>query len=250
VYVSPLSSYNEKFYSGNLLFQSLYDQKRRSVFAAGGRYDQLVRTHQPVVSRRAPVHAVGCQLAWTGLCGDIANYFKKIAKSKAKKRSHDLLSAAWRTRRCNVLVKSFDQGLLESVGVEILQELWANNISSEVAESNLEEPADSIFTKTPDRSDEHNWTILIKSDDLVKVKNTTRGDEIELKVFELTGYMRGELRERDRMEERSSKIPLIRHSSQQEPHVSTNDRDLEIRVFTSLNKGKKVNRRTIIEEGR
>ena len=39
IYLSPLSTYNEKFYRGGVLFQCLYDQKRRDVFAAGGRYD-------------------------------------------------------------------------------------------------------------------------------------------------------------------------------------------------------------------
>jgi len=42
VYISPLSCFNEKFYTGGILFQCLYDTKRRDVLAAGGRYDRLV----------------------------------------------------------------------------------------------------------------------------------------------------------------------------------------------------------------
>lgn len=250
VYINPLSSYNEKFYSGNLIFQCLYDQRRRSVFAAGGRYDQLIRDHQSIVSRRAHVHAVGCQLAWTGLCWDISNYFKKIAKSKAKKKGHGLFTAAWRTRRCEVLVKSFDQDILNSVGIGILRDLWTNNISTEIAESNAEAATDNIFTKTQDRTEEHNWTILVKAEDIVKVKNTTRNDEVELKVSELIPHIRNEIRERDRTEERASKAPLLRLSNQQEPNVPSNNRDLDIKILMSQNKGKKVNRKTIIEEGK
>ena len=250
IYVSPLSSYNEKFYTGNLLFQCLHDQKRRSVFAAGGRYDQLIRDHQPIVSKRSHVHAVGCQLTWTGLCGDMTNYIKGIAKLKAKKKLYNSLNAVWRTRRCDVLVKSFDQDLLDSVGAAVLQELWASNISSELAESNNEDTPENPFTKTQERSEEYGWIISIKSEDLMKVKNTMRNDETELKLSELAGHILSEIRERDRLEERTPKASLLRHSSQQEPNPSAKDRDVDIKVLMSQTKGKKVNRKTIVEEGK
>ena len=249
IFISPLSSYNEKFYSRNLLFQCLYDQKKRSVFAAGGRYDQLIRDHQPIASRRAQIHAVGCQIAWTGLCSDIINHIKRVSKTKAKKRSQDILNTAWSSRRCDVLVRSFDQDLLDLVGTVILQELWANNISSELAERNVEGAPENPFTKNIDRNEEHSWIVLIKSEELVKVKNTIRNDEIELKTSELAGHIRGEIRERDRMEERTSKIPLPRHSSQPETNTSSGDRETDVKILMSENKGKKVNRKTIVEEG-
>ncbi|KAL6713136.1 eukaryotic translation initiation factor 2-alpha kinase [Lecanora helva] len=250
VYINPLSSYNQKFYEGSLLFQCLYDQKRRSIFAAGGRYDQLIADHQPLISRRAHIHAVGCQFAWTGLCSDTANYLKRIAKSKAKQKGHGSLTNAWRTRRCDVLVKSFDKGLLESAGVEIVRELWTNDISSEVAESNTEGLSDNIFTKTQDRTDKHNWIVLIKASDFVKVKNITRDDEVELKVPELVPYIRSEIRERDRNQERGSKISLPRLTSQPESTIPSNDRDADVQILMSQNKGKKVNRKTIVEEAK
>ena len=249
VYVSPLSSYNEKFYSGNLLFQCLYDQKRKEVFAAGGRYDQLIKAYQPVVSRRNHVNAVGFQLAWTGLCRNFTDYLKKIANSKAKKKGHAALTAAWRTRRCDVLVKSFDTDLLKGVGVRIVQQLWASNISSDVAESNVEALSDNVFTKTQDRS-EHGWIVLVKSEDLAKVKNTSRDDEVELNISDLIPHIRSEIRERDRLEDRASKVPLARIASQQDTNQPSNDREPDIKVLMSQNKGKKVNRKTIIEEGK
>ena len=249
VYVSPLSTYNEKYYRGNLLFQCLYDQKRRTVFAAGGRYDQLVQEHQFPPLRTPHVHVVGCQLAWTGLCRDMANYLKKTAKSKAKRKSQASLSVMWRPRRCEVLIKSFDRELLDSVGSEILKDMWASNISAELAESNVTSLMDNTFTRTPDRNEDHSWIVLIKSEDLVKVKNTNRNDETEVQKLDLTNYLGSEIRERDRMEERTSKIPSLRHSNTQETSVPGTERDPEVKVFMSLNKGKKVNRKTIIEEG-
>lgn len=93
VYLSPLSSHNEKFYHGNILFQCLYDQKKRSVLAAGGRYDNLVRDHQPIASQKTHVHAVGFQLAWTGVCAGMDAYLQKLAKSKSKVRTSGVASA-------------------------------------------------------------------------------------------------------------------------------------------------------------
>ena len=59
---------------------------------------------------------------------------------------------------------------------------------------------------------------------------------------------RNEIRERDRREERASKAPMLRQSSQPESNTPSKDREIDIKVLTSQNKGKKVNRKTIIEE--
>lgn len=248
IYFSPLSSYNEKFYRGNMLFQCVYDQKKRSVFAAGGRYDQLVRDHQPITSRKHRVHVVGFQLAWTGLCADMMHWLKKAAKSKAKRRPQHLLYSTWRKRRCDVLVDSFDQGLLDSVGINILNELWANSISAELAESNADEGVDSLHTKTEDIAENHSWVILIKSEELVKVKSTDRKDETEVRVSELAGHLRTEIRERDRLEGRASKASMLRQPSQQDTTGPEKDREVDVKILMSQTKGKKVNRKTVVEE--
>lgn len=248
VYISPLSSYNEKFYNGNILFQCIYDQKRRSVLAAGGRYDQLIRQHQPITSRRTHVHAVGFQLAWTSLSANLASYLEKVAKSKNKKRADPLHTSAWKTRRCDVLVDSFDQELLDTVGVDILNELWSNNISAELAERDIEVNGENVYTKTDERVDDHNWVILVKAEDLMKIKNTSRKDETEVRVSELAVHLRTEVRDRDRQEGRAPKASLLRHSSQQDSAAPDKDREVDIKVLSSQNKGKKVNRKTIVEE--
>lgn len=232
-YINPLSSYNEKFYRGNLLFQCLYDQKKRSVLAAGGRYDQLIRNHQPVITRKYRVHAVGLQLAWTGICADMAMYLKRISKSKAKRRPPNLTNTAWNSRRCDVLVDSFDQDLLRSTGVEILHEIWSNGMSAELAE---DVDTNNPHAKSNDNKEYYSWVILIKSDGLVKIKNTIKKEETEIRLSELTGHLRGEVRERDRTEGRTPKSVLLRQSSQQDSNVLENDREVDIKVLVSQNK--------------
>ncbi len=189
-YISPLSSYNEMFYRGNLLFQCLYDQKRRSVFAAGGRYDQLVRDHQPITSRKVHVHAVGFQLAWTGLCADMMAYLHKSSKTKARRKSLASLNAMWRKQNRDVLIESFDQDLLASAGVDILQQLWASDISAQLAENNAEDAADNMYTKVQEPLEDYTWIILIKSEEFLRVRNTLREDETEVRITELDAYMR------------------------------------------------------------
>lgn len=190
IFVSPLSSYNEAFYRGNLLFQCLYDGKRRSVFAAGGRYDQLIRDHQPIASKKSHVHAVGFQLAWTGLCTDMMAFLSTASKTKTKKRSTVSLKSAWRARKCDVLIESFDQDILASIGPELLEQLWASNISAELEENNGEETSENTYTKVQEPKEEHSWVILAKSDGFVRLRNTTRDDETEVKISELAAHMR------------------------------------------------------------
>ena len=249
VYLNPLSSYNANFYRGNILFQCLYDQKKRSVLAAGGRYDQLVMNHQIITSRKKRVYVVGFQLAWTGLCADMVSYLKRGTKTKARRKAQSLTNLAWNKRRCDILVDSFDRGLLDSVGVDILHELWSNGISAELAEGEHGTNAENTFAKTENLKEDHSWVVLIKSEDLVKIKSTSRKDEFEVRLADLTGHLRSEIRERDRLEGRAPRASVLRQNSQQDVNGPETDRDVNIKVLTSQNKGKKVNRKTIVEEG-
>lgn len=65
VYIAPLSSINESFFRGGILFACLYDKKIKDVFAAGGRYDGLIKEQRPKIGTRfAERHAVGFSLNW------------------------------------------------------------------------------------------------------------------------------------------------------------------------------------------
>ena len=250
IYLNPLSSYNEKFYSTNLLFQCLFDQKRRSVFAAGGRYDQLIREHQPITTRDNRVHSVGWQITWTGLTMGMMNYLKAQSKSKSKRKLREVDRFAWTHRRCDVLVDSFDQNLLGSVGIDILNELWANNISAELAERY--HGGSNEYVRNTETKDDYGWIVLVKSDDTFKVKNNARKEETEIRLSELASHLRSEIRERDREEGRNthSKIALHRHVSNTEQIGDSNSREPEIKIIISQVKSKKVNRKTVAEEAR
>ena len=250
IYLNPLSSYNEKFYNTSILFQCLYDQKKRSVFAAGGRYDQLIRDHQPITTRENRVHAVGFQLAWTGLTMGMMTYLKSHAKSKSKRKTREIDRSAWTHRRCEVLVDSFDPNLFASVGVEVLNRLWANDISAELAERDRRKSSDYI--RIAENRDVHGWVVLIKSEETIKVKNTARKEEAEVRLSELVSHLRSEIRERDREEGRMAfaKPPLHYQISQTDSSGIATSREAEIKVVISQVKTKKINRKTVVEEAR
>jgi translation initiation factor 2-alpha kinase 4 len=96
IYFSPLSNFNDKFYSGGLVFQCLYDNKRREVFAAGGRYDRLIRQHRPR-SQGVPgeCHAVGFNLAWESLFFAMAEYKKDFEKKSFLKKVDNDSNERW-----------------------------------------------------------------------------------------------------------------------------------------------------------
>jgi translation initiation factor 2-alpha kinase 4 len=99
VYVNPLSSLNDKFFRGSILFQCVFDTKRRDVFAAGGRYDSLIQEFRPkVISNRSQCHAVGFNLGWEKLCVSMSNYLRGSNKAFLKQGEAEI-SAAWRIRR-------------------------------------------------------------------------------------------------------------------------------------------------------
>ena len=248
IYLNPLSSYNERFYNGNVLFQCLYDQKRRAVFAAGGRYDQLIRDHQPIATRKNRVHAVGFQFSWSGLSNDMMKYLKAQAKSKSKRKFRQIDQFAWTSRRCDILVDSFDGKLLAKIGIELLNELWVNDISAELVERDDSVPNE--YVRIDENKEIHGWIVIIKSEDLLKVRNTARKEEAEVRLSDLANHLRSEMRERDREEGRTttSKTQLHRQISQVESNGNANDHDVDIKVIMSQNKGKKVNRKTVVEE--
>ena len=245
IYLSPLSSYNEKFYRGHMFFQCLYDRKRRAVFAAGGRYDSLIRDHRTLPSRETSIHGVGFQMTWSGLCTGMMSWLHAQTKSKAKRKPH-VDKTQWSTRRCDVLIDCYDADLLDKVGLKVLSELWGSSISAELANVDGTTTASNVFTKAAPIKEDHSWTILIKSADVVKIRNSGRQDETEVRIADLSYYLRGEIRERDRNEGRQPTATMLRHDSQ--PEKPTNVKEPDVKVITSLNKSKKTNRKTIVEE--
>ncbi|KAL2219885.1 anticodon binding domain of tRNAs-domain-containing protein [Thermoascus aurantiacus ATCC 26904] len=245
VYVNPLSSLNDKFYRGSILFQCVFDSKRRDVFAAGGRYDRLIQEFHPrVLSSRSQPHAVGFNLSWDKLCTSMIEYV--AASNKALKHSETEIGGSWRTRRCDVLVASFDATVLRTVGIKILQELWANEISAELAvdASSLED----LLTKYKD--DNHSWIVIVKQDSkerALKVRSLFRKEEFDVRSSELVSWLRSEIRARNQREGTADHSRPLRFSSQQDANGSPSERGNDVRILVSQHRNKKTNRRNIIE---
>ncbi|KAI9837549.1 MAG: hypothetical protein M1819_007200 [Sarea resinae] len=250
IYVSPLSSFNDQFYKGGVLFQCVYDTKRRDVFAAGGRYDSLIQEHKPKLQRRSDdCHAVGFNLGWEKLYTSMARYQKRGGKSFLKK-AEDEPQGQWATKRCDVLVGSFDSAALRTIGIKIVQELWANDISAELA-TDAHHPEELLSRY---RDDKHSWLIIIRQETgsfgerSLKVRNMVRKEDTDVRSSELMSWLRAEMRDRDQREGTHERAKLLRRSSHQNP-VSSGDgeREADVRVLLSNHKSKKSNRRNIVE---
>ncbi|PBP24200.1 protein kinase [Diplocarpon rosae] len=240
IYINPLASLNEKFCKGGVIFSCLFDRKIRDVFAAGGRYDSLISEHRHKTGSRSEArHAVGFNLAWEKM----ARLPKASAKGSLKKAEEEV-HGIWSTKRCDVLVASHDAAVLRSTGVDIVQYLWRNDISAELARDSRS-PED-LMTKY--RDDQHSWIVIIKQDSMLKVKSQDRKDvaDIDIHSTQLLAWLSSEIRERDHRNGTHQRAKLQRHSSQND--TAAPDHEQDVRVLMAGTKSKKSNRRNIIEQ--
>ncbi|ORY09929.1 kinase-like protein [Clohesyomyces aquaticus] len=252
VYISPLSSFNEKFYSGGILFQCLFDTKQREVLAAGGRYDRLIEEYRPkgLGASNAAVgyHGVGMNLGWDRLVNSMVRYLKKPEKSTFLKKhaEEDTPAISWMPRRCDCLVASFDPAVLRSTGVKMVAELIAHGYTSELAidAHSLEDLLRHY------RDDRHSWVIVIKHGVAgdkpdIKVKSIAKKEDTDLRTADLLNYLRNELRDRDLREgtaaqrlSRAVPTPAAATSSASKSNVD---------VLISQHRSKKTNKWSIVE---
>ncbi|KAF2841608.1 kinase-like protein [Patellaria atrata CBS 101060] len=240
VYISPLSSFNEKFYTGGILFQCLYDTKRRDVLAAGGRYDRLIQDHHPKLQGNfSGCHAVGMNLGWERK----TNFLKKAVEEEH--------NGIWSTRRCDILVASHDPSILRSQGVKLLGELWAHDLSAELA----------VDARTPERllyhyrDDKFSWIIIIRHDAAstgkpeLRVKSLLKNEDTDLRAADLLSYLRAEIRDRDHKEGTAERARLLRHPSSQHPDPITgnNEKKGNVQVLIAQHKSKKSNKWSVVE---
>ena len=245
VFVYPLASLNEQFYRGNMLFQGLLDgKKKKSVLCAGGRYDRLIQ-EQRAGSKAPTAHAVGFSLAWEILIESTSRYQNTPGK-KFLKKSEEVNDAPAKIRRCDVLIDSGDPSILRSSGIQLAQELWDNGISAElVIDSGIRE-ATSQHQANKDEATSHDWLVLIKQDETVKVRSMITKEETELRRAELSGWLRSEMRERERLEGKASKARAAHQSSSHQDH--SGGHELDVKVLISQSRSKKTNRRSIVDD--
>lgn len=252
VYVSALSSFNEKFYSGGILFQCLFDAKQREVLAAGGRYDKLIEEYRPKgpghAHPTAAYHAVGVNIGWDRLVNSMVRYLKKPEKSTflKKQAEEDTPAVSWMPRRCDCLVASFDSAVLRSTGVRMVSELIAHGYTAELAID-----AHSIEDLLRHyRDDRHSWLIVIKhgvapdKPDL-KVKSIAKKEDTDLRSPDLLNYLRNELRDREARE--GSAAQRLTKAVATPPSATPSTAKANVDVLISHHRSKKSNKWAIVE---
>lgn len=145
--------------------------------------------------------------------------------------------------KCDVLVASFDATLLRSTGVEILQKLWAHDVSAEMAKD-ARSPEDLL---SKHRDENYSWIVIIKQDAILKIKSMQRKDvaDVDIPTTQLLSWLRSELRERDS----KAVVKLRGNNSQTEASMSSEkDPEQEVLVLTAQTRSKKFNRRTVVEQ--
>ncbi|KAL2163091.1 hypothetical protein VTH06DRAFT_6927 [Thermothelomyces fergusii] len=250
VYIAPLSSINEAFFRGGLLFACLYDKRVKDVFAAGGRYDGLIKEHRPKIgSRFEERHAVGFSLNWEKQLAKPVP--KTTGKAFLKKTVDEENHGIFSTKRCDVLVASFDPSVLRSSGIELVQSLWAHGISAELArDARSPEDLHSSY-----RDESYSWIVIIKQDNQLKIKNMARKDapDADIAAKELLSWLKSEIRDRE------SRSGMRFRSTAGMPHsesagalpasaATEQDHQQEVHVLVAQTKTKKFNRRAVVEQ--
>ncbi|KAI1331968.1 serine/threonine-protein kinase gcn2 [Xylariaceae sp. FL0255] len=239
IYVNPLNCVRANFFTGGILFQCLYDKKFKDVFAAGGRYDSLIKAHCPKISNQGEgLHAVGFSLAWEKLA--------KLPKSNGKflKKTEEEQPGVFSTKRCDVLVASFDAHTLRTTGIEIVSTLWGHDISAELARDSRS--PDELIARNRDES--YSWIVIIKSD-ILKIRTVDRKDvpDVDIPTTELLPWLRAAFRDRGSRVLKQPENGITNSSLSQGATVTANTGQ-EVRVLVAGTKSKKFNRQTVIEQ--
>jgi translation initiation factor 2-alpha kinase 4 len=252
VYVSVLSSFNEKFYTGGIMFQCLFDTRQREVLAAGGRYDKLIDEYRPRGPGHAHpttgYHAVGINLGWDRLVNAMTRYLKKPEKSTFLKKhaEEDTPSISWMPRRCDCLVASFDSNVLRSAGVKLVADLIAHGYTAELAVD--AHSIEDILRHY--RDDRHSWVIIIKhglapDKPELKVKSIAKKEDTDLRSGDLLNYLRNELRDREAREgSAAQRLTKAIPTSASMPSTSAKN---NVDVLIAQHRSKKSNKWSIVE---
>ncbi|KAK3358996.1 anticodon binding domain of tRNAs-domain-containing protein [Lasiosphaeria hispida] len=246
IYISPLNSINEAFFRGGVLFACLYDKKVKDVFAAGGRYDSLIKEHRPKIGNRFEErHAVGFSLNWEK---QLAKQMpKSTGKAFLKKAAEEEAQGIFSIKRCDVLVASFDPSVLRSSGIELLQTLWAHGISAELARD-ARSPEDLLSSY---RDEPYSWIVIIKQDNILKIKTMNRKDatpDADIAAKELLSWLKSEIRDRDSRSIMKFRSTANMPQSESGGALDNGGHEQDVRVLVAQTKSKKFNRHAVVEQ--
>lgn len=140
--------------------------------------------------------------------------------------------------------------MLRSSGAEILQQLWAQDISAEIVRD-ARSPEDLLSRH---RDDGYSWIVIIKQDSMVKVKSIGNKDvsDTDMHKTQLLPWIIAQVRERDYKTNRPRGGPSQGDSSSSGGpgggSGSGHDSEQRVTVLIAQTKSKKGNRQTVIEQ--
>lgn len=242
IYVCPLNSLKENFFAGGILFSCLYDKKMKDVFAAGGRYDHLIKEQRPKIGGQLQErHAVGFSLAWERLARVPKSGGKAFLK-KGEEDTHGFFNA----KRCDALVASFDAATLRTAGLELLQTLWDLGISAEMAKD--ARSPDDLLSKHRDES--YSWIMIIKQDHMLKIKTMGRKDvpDADVPMTQLLSWLRTEIRDRDNVKWAKLRGTGGHQGESSSSSVGDTKQEQDVKILVGMTRSKKFNRRTVVEQ--
>lgn len=260
VYVTPLHCFNEALYKGGIMFACVHDKRFRSVFAAGGRYDSLIKEHRNKAgsSLLGERHAVGISFAWDRLAHQPLK--KSAGKSFLKRATEEEAHGLFKEKRRDALVASFDPIIRRTTALEIVRTLETNGISAKLAHE--ARSPDELVSDKPE--EQPAWLIIVKAENLkVKTLWTKDTPECDIPARQLLNWLRGEIRERDSALKittaklrtgiaQSESSPLFSDANSPYPGSSfgagSSGSKRDIRVLTGQTKSKKFNRQTVVEQ--
>jgi translation initiation factor 2-alpha kinase 4 len=155
-------------------------------------------------------------------------------------------------RRCEVLLTSPDGNILRGTGVALVTNLWANGISAELTNdfASMEE------LEAAYHHDAYAFVVTMRYDSgaigerSIKVRNMSKKEDTDVLATDLVNWLKGEIRERKHQEGAVQHVDmrLKREISMNESSsLSGESRDVDVRVLSSQHRGKKTNRRQIID---
>jgi len=269
-YITPLACHNEKFYKHGMLFQCIHDKRKRTVFAAGGRYDMLIESYRRIGDKSKLCKAVGVNIGWDGLIASVLRWQKDLALKK-QAMVEDVTDFACDIQRCEVLVTCTDTSALVPACTRVMAGLWSLNISAELDPDST--VIDQIVSRS--RTAAHNFIVIVKPDSAattVRVRNTITDTETDVAITNIAGHIRSEIRDREHQRNSRSRAfttgpPLLRsHQSVPEgsntststgndsySHTNTNDNRAaasEVQVLLAQHRSKKANKYHILSAAR
>jgi translation initiation factor 2-alpha kinase 4 len=184
ILLTPLLITNRSFYKDNVFFVvARLRGKRRDILASGGRYDALLKRFTNPALTRPAAHAVGIQI---GL-GRIA---LALAKQQEVASASDRMPSAFTPSRCDVYVAASGLNLL-SLRMEICRELWAANISADLAYEHAVEDNSVELLASTCKAEGILFLVIARArhSSMVKVKSIFERGEYEVNRWELSAWL-------------------------------------------------------------